>query len=145
MADTDRQAILTLLRAQDEAHARADAAAAVATLAETMVSYDLPPPLEDRSSPPERRGHLETWYATWEGGVTIRLKEPEILLDGDLAVVFGLSHMTGTKKDAGPVDIWNRRTVVLRRGADGWRIVHEHSSYPMLMDGSRKAALELKP
>ncbi|WP_158013931.1 nuclear transport factor 2 family protein [Sphingomonas sanxanigenens] len=44
----------------------------------------------------------------------------------------------------GPMDAWNRRTIVLRRGDDGLRIVHEHRSYPMEKDGSGRAATDLK-
>jgi PhnB protein len=34
---------------------------------------------------------------------------------------------------------------VLRRENGEWSIVHEHESVPFLMDGSDKAALDLKP
>jgi hypothetical protein len=32
-----------------------------------------------------------------------------------------------------------------RSDLEGWRIIHDHSSYPMKMDGSQQAALDLKP
>ena len=43
------------------------------------------------------------------------------------------------------VDLWFRSTVGLRRTADGWQITHEHDSTPFYMDGSDRAALDLKP
>lgn len=55
------------------------------------------------------------------------------------------SRMRGIKKDGGPVDSWNRRTVVLKRSDHGWKIVHDHNSYPMKMDGSGLAATDLTP
>ncbi|WP_446719495.1 hypothetical protein [Inquilinus sp. OTU3971] len=33
----------------------------------------------------------------------------------------------------------------MRRAADGWVIVHEHESVPFYMDGSLRAAVDLKP
>lgn len=73
------------------------------------------------------------------------LRDPQLLIDGDLAVVPGPTRRRGTKRGEGPVDLWSRRTVVLA-GRDGsWRIVHEHGSVPMRMDGSGRAALDLTP
>ena len=110
-----------------------------------MVSYDLPPPLEYRDADARDTGALDQWFATWEDGVTVELANPTVLIDGDLAIVFGLSRMRGNKKDSGPIDIWNRRTVALRRRGGAWEIGDDHSSYPKLKDGSDKAALNLKP
>lgn len=143
---TDPKAeVLALLRAQEAANARSDAEAVVAPQATDIVAYDLPTPLEYRGAGAEAVDGLNQWFATWEGGVTTELSDPTVIVEGDLAVVFGLSHMRGTKKGEGPLDAWNRRTVVLRRQAGQWRIVHEHSSYPMEMDGSGRAATDLKP
>ncbi|WPB58419.1 YybH family protein [Xylophilus sp. GOD-11R] len=145
MPDSDVQTILALLREQEAAIARGDAAAVHAAIADDAVVYDLPPPLEYRGAAARDDRGLNAWFATWENGVTVQMADPVVMVDGDLAVVHGLSRMRGTKKDSGPVDIWNRRTVVLRREPVGWRVVHEHGSYPMRMDGSGRAALDLKP
>ncbi len=141
----DQQLILAVLRDQEAATARGDAAGAVAPLSDYAVVYDLPPPLEYRGTAARDTVGLEQWFATWRDGVTVELTNPTVLVEGDLAVVFGLSRMRGTKTDSGHVDIWNRRTTVLQRRDGVWRIVHDHSSYPMLMDGSSRAALNLKP
>lgn len=141
----DQQQILAVLREQEAATGRGDAASVVAPIADDAVSYDLPPPLEYRGAAARDTGELDQWFATWKDGVAVELADPTVLVDGDLAVVFGLSRMRGTKRDSGAVDIWNRRTVALQRRGGTWRIVHDHNSYPMLMDGSGKAALDLKP
>ena len=137
--------ILDLVRAQEEAVSRGDAPGVVRPLANDVVTYDLPPPLEYRGNPAQAEKGLRKWFDTWNGPVTTTLHSPSVLVDGDLAVVFGISSMQGTKKDGTKVDNWNRRTLVLRREEGAWRIVHEHSSYPMLMDGSGKAATDLSP
>jgi ketosteroid isomerase-like protein len=43
------------------------------------------------------------------------------------------------KKGTGPLDAWNRRTVILSLRDGIWKIVHEHSSCPTAMDGSLKS------
>jgi len=44
-----------------------------------------------------------------------------------------------------PVDFWMRETLCLERAAGTWRIVHEHASVPFYMDGSLRAAFDLRP
>ena len=141
----DRQRVLAILREQEAAIARGDALGVVAPLAEDVVSYDLAPPLEYRGRAARDTEALEQWFATWEGEVLVQLADPTVFVDGDLAVVHGFSRMRGVKKDLGPTDIWSRRTVVFLRRGEDWRIVHAHESFPMLMDGSQKAALDLSP
>ena len=145
MAENDEREILALLRAQEDATARGDAAGVIAPLADDVVNYDLPPPLEYRGAAARDADGLNQWFDTWDGPVTVELADPTIIVDGNLAVVFGHSRMRGHKKQSGPVDSWNRRTVVLRRTDDAWRIVHEHNSYPVKMDGSGQAATDLEP
>ena len=145
MPDSAKTKILTLLQAQDDATAQGDAAAVIAPMSPDIVSYDLPPPLEHRGEEARNVEGLEKWFATWDGPVTTEFSEPTVLIDGDLAAAFGLSRMRGIKKDDGPVDSWNRKTVVLHRAGGKWHIVHEHNSYPMAMDGSGRAETSLKP
>ena len=41
--------------------------------------------------------------------------------------------------------MWTRSTVVFRKEGGAWKVMHVHSSVPFYMDGSRKAAVDLKP
>lgn len=141
----DRDEILRVLKDQADAVARGDAADVVRHMAADVVSYDLPPPLESRGSDARDEGGLDAWFATWEDGVTVDMPDPQVMIDGDLAVVFGLSRMRGDKKGEGPLDQWSRRTVVLARRDGGWTIVHDHGSFPMAMDGSGRAESGLRP
>jgi uncharacterized protein (TIGR02246 family) len=142
---TDQDDVLRVIREQEAATARGDAAGIVAAMAEDVVTFDLPPPLQSRGDDARNVEGLEGWFGTWETGVTVTLDAPEVIVSGDLAVVWGLSRMQGTKKGAGPVDSWSRRTVVLRRAEGTWRIVHDHGSFPMAMDGSGRALDDLAP
>lgn len=145
MSEDAKHRILALLRKQEEAIARGDAAPVVAGMADDIVTYDMPPPLEYRGQAARDPAGLEQWFETWDGQVIVTMPDPTVIIEGNLAVVFGLSRMRGTKKEGGPVDAWNRRTVVLRLIADDWKVIHEHSSYPMAMDGSGRAMTDLKP
>jgi ketosteroid isomerase-like protein len=42
-------------------------------------------------------------------------------------------------------DLWFRATLGFRKIDGKWTITHEHSSVPFYMDGSFKAAIDLKP
>lgn len=145
MPDDAKTEIVTLLREQEAAVARGDAHGVIAPLASDLVTYDLPTPLEYRGAGAPYADGLNQWFSTWDGPVVVKLADPTVIVDGDLAVVFGMSRMQGRKRDAGPVDSWNRQTIVLRRAAGSWRIVHEHKSYPTEMDGSGRSATNLKP
>jgi ketosteroid isomerase-like protein len=41
--------------------------------------------------------------------------------------------------------IWFRHTLGFRKIRGKWKIPHEHESVPFYMDGSFKAAVDLKP
>ncbi|WP_338720426.1 nuclear transport factor 2 family protein [Devosia sp. XK-2] len=142
MADS---AIMSVIRAQEGATCRGDVQAIVEPMSDEIVLFDLPPPLVHRGVQARDIEEIKRWLATWTNGVCVRLEESQILTEGDLAVVFGLSRMTGTKLDGTTVDSWSRRTVVLARSAGAWKIVHEHSSFPMAMDGSGRAVTDLTP
>jgi PhnB protein len=53
--------------------------------------------------------------------------------------------MTGSKTDGEVVDLWVRCTVCFRRRGSAWEITHQHTSVPFYMDGSYKAAVDLRP
>lgn len=141
----DEAAILRLLKDRDIAIRSGDAKAAIAPLADDVVVYDLPPPLSYEGAEARDAAALDDWFGTWDGPVRTETPEPRIFIDGDLAVAYGLTRLQGYKKGEGPQDVWLRSTAVLRREGAGWRIFHQHQSFPMMMDGSRRAATDLKP
>jgi len=115
---------------------------AVKHFADDAVSYDLDPPLQHLG--PDK-GALQAWFDTWEGPIGWAMGDLAVDVGGDIAIARGLGHMTGTKKNGDKVDLWTRVTIgFVRRGAE-WKITHQHNSVPFLMDGSFKAAIDLKP
>lgn len=144
MADEER-AILALLRQREDAIRAGDARAAAASTAPGAISYDLPPPLQYEHDADRVAEGLTAWFATWNGGVSTTLHDPAIIISGDLALVYGLTRMRGDKKGEGRLDEWHRSTIALRRTDGAWRIIHEHNSFPLNMDGSGTAATDLQP
>jgi ketosteroid isomerase-like protein len=137
--------VMSVIRAQEDATAKGDARATVDVMGEDVVVFDLPPPLAYRGEQARDIEAINNWFATWRNGVTVRMANPQFIIDGDLAVAFGLSRMTGMKTDGTKVDSWSRRTIVLTRIAGSWKIVHEHASFPMAMDGTGRAVTDLLP
>ena len=80
------------------------------------------------------------------GGADIHWTIPEltVLTRDDLAVSWGLDHITGTSPDGEPFDTWSRGTRVFRRGEHGWQMIHQHVSYPVDHETGR-ALLDLRP
>lgn len=110
--------------------------------AEDVVTYDLAPPLRFVGTD---RAQLQAWFDTWDGPIGWAMGELIVEISGDLAVARGLGHMVGEKKGGEAVDLWTRDTILFARRGDKWKITHQHTSVPFLMDGSFKAATHLKP
>jgi ketosteroid isomerase-like protein len=138
----DSREVANLLDGIRKAHLAKNAAAIAAAYSKDAELYTLAPPLSHRGVILDK---LEDWLATWEGGINIESYDRNILIDGKLAVVRGLTHMRGRKTDGYNVDLWFRVTTVLEKNGSAWRIVHEHESVPFYMDGSLKAAVDLRP
>jgi len=141
----DEKSIREMITARNAAVHAGDAKRALEVNAARITSYQLRPPLEYRDARARDPKDMEAWLATWDGPLEIEMKDPTIVVDGDLATAWGLSRMRGEKRGAGPVDMWYRTTLVFRRERGEWKVVHEHASLPMMMDGSGKAAAHLKP
>ena len=141
----DAEAIRALLTARHDAIATADARRAVATTVDGAVTYDLQPPLAHVHDRAAAMTGLNDWFATWAGPIAMTLHDPTVLVSGDLAVAYGLTQLRGMSRSAGAHESWFRDTIVFERHVAQWRIVHEHASYPTMMDGSGRAATDLTP
>ncbi|MGO1080485.1 YybH family protein [Inquilinus sp. CA228] len=141
-ANTTEARIHALVGERSAALRRKDAKSVVACQAADYVLYSLAPPLRTEEAGTEG---LEAWFATWRGPIGYEIHDLGIAAGGDVAFCHGFARMTGTKTDGESVELWFRVTLGLRRAADGWTIVHEHESVPFYMDGSLRAAVDLKP
>jgi ketosteroid isomerase-like protein len=142
---TAREQVRAILNDHAAAITARDAHRAVAHYAPGVVSFSLAPPLRLAGDEVLDPDGIEGWFMTWDGPIGYDIGERVIEVGGDVAFCHGLTHMTGTKTDGERVDLWFRSTVGLRRTAAGWLITHEHDSTPFYMDGSGRAATDLKP
>jgi PhnB protein len=106
-----------------------------------LVHFSLAPPLVADENGPYG---LEKWFKTWDGPLGYELRDLEIVSGDGVAFSHSLNHLTGTQRGK-KADVWFRSTLGFRKIGGEWKIVHEHESVPFLMDGSDKAALDLKP
>lgn len=121
---------------------RKDAAANLSHYGQHHTGYLLAPPLV---APAGDGKELQEWFDTFEGSIGYELRDLAITAHGDTAFAHCLARLTGTKTTGENTDVWHRLTVGLTKKGPHWKIVHTHESVPFLMDGSDKAALDLKP
>ncbi|HLY80125.1 MAG TPA: nuclear transport factor 2 family protein [Caulobacteraceae bacterium] len=118
-----------------------DIAGVMASGAPGFVSYSLAPPLRNSAG----KAGLEAWFATWDGPIGYELRDLKIVAGDQVAFTHALVHMTGRKIDGEAVDLWFRQTLGLKMFRGAWKIIHGHDSTPFYMDGSFKAAVDLRP
>lgn len=139
----DETEILALLAALRQAHRDKDGAGIAAAYAKDAVVCDLSPPLSHRGADAKAK---QAWLDTWDGPVELETPPGTLTVSGDLAVHYGFTRMSGKPKAAPQIiGFWLRDTIVLKRGNDGWKIAHIHSSVPFYMDGSLRPAFDLTP
>jgi ketosteroid isomerase-like protein len=114
----------------------------MAHYAADSVTFDLAPPL--MSTGADAPG-LRAWFATWRGGLGYEIRDLTIFADADAAFCHSLNRLSGTKTDGEKNDIWFRLTLGFRNVGGAWKIAHQHESVPFYMDGSYRAAVDLKP
>jgi PhnB protein len=138
---TDEAGIRNLIDQRAAALRARDVDGIVSCRTADYVQYSLAPPLSHVYD----AGDLSVWFATWRGPIGSEFRDLTIVVSGDSAYSFGLSRMTGTKTSGDEVDLWFRETLAFRKVGGRWKIAHEHSSVPFYMDGSFRAAVDLKP
>lgn len=125
---------------------RKDADGVISLFAEKSVMFVLAPPLRFRAGvdAPGANGVRE-WFATFENELGYEYRELEIECGETIAFCHSLDRISGKRTDGTQTDIWVRETLGLRKIDGAWKIAHQHQSVPMYMDGSNKAATDLKP
>jgi ketosteroid isomerase-like protein len=141
----DEAGIRALIEERTAAMRDKDSARAVATLAEDVVAFELAPPLALGPAAARDEAALAAWLAAWDGPVEIEIRDLHVEAGGEVGWSRSLNRLHGRLKDGRQVDMWLRSTLAFRKAGGGWRIVHGHSSVPIRMDGSYRAALDLSP
>ena len=105
------------------------------------VHFSLAPPLLSAES--DAKG-LNAWFAAWQGTIGYEIRGLSVTVGDDVAFSHSLNRMHGTTNGE-KSDLWFRHTLCFRRIGGEWKVAHEHESVPFYMDGSFKAAVDLKP
>ena len=109
-----------------------------------VLFYDLAPPLVHSGARAYRK-NLEEWLRTFDGPVGMEVRNLRVTTGGDVAFSTCLERISGRRTNGVQTDVWVRSTFGYRKIDGRWMINHEHASVPFHMDGSEKAALNLKP
>jgi uncharacterized protein (TIGR02246 family) len=109
------------------------------------VHFGLAPPLQLAGAAANDKTLLEGWFASWEGPIGYETRDLRIVVGDEVALCHGLTRMTGTRTTGERTDLWFRQTLGFRKIAGVWKLTHEHESVPFQMDGTLKAAIDLKP
>ena len=110
---------------------------------DTLVAYDIVPPLEYKGYEAYRKDY-EEFLAMYDGPVEIEFREMHIVAGNDVAFIHALERLAGTMKGGQKSDLWVRATSGLRKINGKWLIVHDHISVPVDFE-TGKAAMTLKP
>lgn len=127
---TDDEAQLRKLIADwSRALERKDVEALVAPVADDAVLFDVKPPYRVDG----KEGYRQLWSAClpcFPDGFRSEHRDVKLVVDGDLAFMHGLHHMTPKEPDHPIGRTWIRVTACYRKTGGQWQVVHEHVSIP---------------
>jgi uncharacterized protein (TIGR02246 family) len=109
--------------------ARKDLDALMAHVDDDVVSYEHDPPLQHLGLAAVRAACARGLDAA-PGAVGWDVPDLRTLVSGELAVAWGLNHMTAQLPGGVLAESWSRGTRVFRRRAGRWSMVHQHVSFP---------------
>ncbi len=102
----------------------------MAPIAADVISYEHDQPLQHVGVEAVREVCKAGLDAAGDSTVTWHVPDLKILVDGDLAVAWGLNHVRVTPADGQTVDTWSRGTRIFQRRNGAWLMTHQHLSYP---------------
>jgi len=146
LGDGNRQAEQAIRRLHDEwfdASAAKDLDRSMAPIAASVVSYEHSSPLQFDDIALIRE---ECRRGFELAGADFRWTVPEmnVVVDGDLAVTWGLNRMSDQRPDGTEDVTWSRGTRVFQRSGGRWLMIHQHVSFP-IDPTTGLAATELTP
>jgi uncharacterized protein (TIGR02246 family) len=125
IAEDDERAVREVHRRWAEDTAAGDLDALVAAIADDVVSYEHAGPLQYVGIE-DVREVCRAGLASSPGPVHWGIPDLRVSTGGDLAVSWGIDEIT-----PGPGEtVRSRGTRVFRRTPEGWRMVHQHLSFP---------------
>lgn len=141
---TDEGQIQAIIEDYGEGLRNKDADRCVSHYADDIVQFDMMPPLEFRGKETARK-NLAEWFKTFAGPIGAEITGLTIAAGTEAAFAFCLNHISGTSSNGQKNDHWVRVSIGFQKTDGKWLVTHEHVSVPFYMDGSFRAALDLKP
>ena len=120
-----------------------DLAALKTIFAPNLVSFDIEPPLRHLGGA-KKMQNWERVFSVFQLPLEYELRDPTVLVDGELAVVFSLNHMVAGLATGDKIDYWLRWTSAWQKIDGQWMIVHDQVSVPTHFE-DRRAAMDLLP
>ena len=139
----DQTEIRALIEDRIQAVRAKDVNASISNLAPDILSFDVVNPLQ-RSGSDASKKRAEEWFSSFQGPIGYEIRDLSITASDNVAFSHGLSHVSATRIDGGPLDMWWRTTICYRKIDGKWVVTHEHNSVPFDVEGG-KASLDLKP
>jgi uncharacterized protein (TIGR02246 family) len=141
--EASEREVRTLHQRWFEATAGKDLDGLMKTIAEAVVSYEHEQPLEYVGRDRVREVCANGLNAS-DGTVTWTVPDLKVVVRDDLAVSWGLNSMTAQQEDGALVESWSRGTRVFQKTDQGWKMIHQHVSFPFDPDTGR-ARTDLAP
>ena len=108
-----------------------------------LLAFDIIPPLEVSGRDAYRKNY-ESFFAQYEGPLTVEIRDLHVVADHEIAYIYCLEKVSGTLKGGQKSELWMRATSGLRKIHGKWLIVHDHISVPVDFE-SGKAKLDAIP
>ena len=129
-ADAAEAEVRRLHRRWFEGTAAKDLDALMDAVADDVVSYEHDQPLRYVGVNAVREVCAAGLAASGDGSVAWDVPDLTIVVDGDLAVAWGLNHVSVRPSSGPPIESWSRGTRVFQRRDGAWLMTHQHLSYP---------------
>ncbi len=143
--DGDEALVRQVLEARAQAIRTKNTDAVLSCYTDDLLVFELAPPLSIGAKEALDRRSQEQWFRAWRGPIGWETRDLSITVGGDVAFSHALNRLTGTSVRGERTDLWVRQTIGFRKVDGTWKIAHEHTSVPFYMDGSDRAAVDLKP
>ena len=141
---TDEAQIRQLIDGWTKALHAKDVDGVMSHYAPDILLFDLAPPLQYLGGDAYRK-NWEEWFTSWQGPIGYEIRNLSITVGDDVAFTHSLNRIYGKRTTGEDTDVWVRATACFRKIGGKWLVTHEHVSVPFYMDGSYRAAVDLKP
>jgi ketosteroid isomerase-like protein len=143
MSELEIAEIRKLVERRLEAIRARDVEGSTSMIVANYLLFDVIGPLQSKSAKTASNRATE-WFATFRGSIGYEIHDLQISAGNGVGFSHGLNHVSATRIDGNPLDMWWRATVCYQKIDGSWWITHEHNSVPFDVTNG-KASLSLEP